>query len=834
MNRILLAIKLLKRDWHSSQLRMLLLALLVAVTTHTTIGFHTERIDNAMKMQATNLMGGDVVVRSPSQDPDLDELLQSRSKSALAVEFSSVVIAGDAMQLSSIKAVSERYPLKAPLKVANEPYGPDQPEQQGPAPGQAWLEARLFSVLGVNVGDAVEVGDVTLTVSKVLTFEPDRGGSFYSFVPRLMMHTQDLQAANLIQPGSRAEYYYQFLLNDDEPPADLEAHIEPLLEPGQSILSLQSRQQGISAALTRAQGYLKLASLMAILLASVALAMGARFFSEMRFDSAALLRCFGLSAREILMIFTVQLLALALLAGVVGGALGWGLHFLLSNMLSGLLPDNVPLPSWQPFYSGCLLAVVILVGFAFPSLLQLQRTPPLRVLRKDLNPAALSSLFAYGLTLALSAGLMLWYTRDVQLIVSVSLGVLLAWLITLLLSLGFSKVLSIIGRRSSLPVRAGLRNLSRRQLSTRMQLLGFGLTGMAMLIVFLVRGELINTWQKQLPEQAPNHFVMNILPSDGEPFTQFLQTHNIENQPLYPVVRGRLTHINQVPVREAVTKESDEEEAPRAINRELNLTWAAQLPSDNRLVEGLWWNGDSGEGSVSNEGVSIEQELAQRLDLELGDELTFFVANQTFSANVTSIRTVQWESFQPNFYMVFNPGGLKDLPFTYLTSFYLDESDKPLLKELVRQFPAATLLEVDVILQQIRTILDQVSAAVEFILLFVLAAGLTITLASLVTTMPQRYREGAIMRTLGTTSHQLRLQQWSEFCAIGFLAGIIACFGAELARLAIYLVLFSIPYTPSLWIWIIVPPMLGLLIGFAGLLSSRRILNTSPVTALRE
>ncbi|MGC1510264.1 ABC transporter permease [Ketobacter sp.] len=831
MNLIGLAFKLLKRDGHSWQLRMLVVALLVAVTTHSTIGFHTERIENAMVMQASSLMGGDLVVRSPTRDPELDTLLD-RNTSALAVEFSSVVLAGESLQLSAIKAVSEHYPLKAELKIADQPYSNDSPVTHGPAAGSVWLEARLLSALEVNVGDTVEVGDAVLRVDKVLTFEPDRGGNFYSFVPRLMMSTGDLDKANLIQTGSRVEFYYQFLVPDGNL-TPLQKQVEALLKPGQTILTLQSRQRSISAALSRAQSYLKLASLMAILLASVALAMGARFFSEMRFDTAALLRCFGLSSKQILVIFSVQLVTLALISGIIGGALGWSMHFVLIDMLSDLLPENVPLPSLQPFYSGCILAVVILLGFSFPALLQLQRTPPLRVLRKDLIAAPLSTLFSYIVVIVLITVLMLWYTRDTVLIAALSGGIVAAWFVTLILTNVFTRLLESVGKRSSLPVRAGLRNLRRRQMSTRVQLLGFGLTGMAMLVVLLVRGELINTWQDQLPDQAPNHFVLNVLPEEGAPFQQFLLDNDINSQPLYPVVRGRLTHINEVPVNERISKEDNNTDAdgtPREINRELNLTWAEQLPSDNRIEHGQWWS----DATQDKTGVSIEAELAEKLGLKLGDELTFFVANQTFIAHVTSIRSVKWESFQPNFYMIFNPGGLEDLPFTYLTSFYLPSESKPLLKKMVQRFPAITLLEVDVILKQIRTILDQVSAAVEFILLFVLAAGLTITLATLVTTMPQRYREGALMRTLGTTSKQLIMQQWSEFFAIGFLSGLVACFGAELVRLAIYIKLFALPYTPSLWIWIIVPPTLGLLIGGAGQISSRRILRMSPVTALRE
>ncbi|AUM11545.1 ABC transporter permease [Ketobacter alkanivorans] len=828
MKHVLLALRLLKRDWRSGHLNLLLIALFVAVTTHNTIGFHSERIENAMELQAANLMGGDLVVRSPVSISDFPSVTDSIT-AATAVEFSSVVMAGDAMQLASIKAVTAHYPLKAPLKISDQPFEQDYETNQGPALGKAWLEPRLFNVLGVKEGDMIDVGDTQLQVEKVLTFEPDRGGSFYAFVPRLMMHADDLAKANLIQTGSRVDYYYQFA----GPTAAIESlknAVEPLLQPGQSVLSIHSRQRTVSAALNRAQGYLQLASLMAILLASVALAMGAQFFSETRFDTAALLRCFGLQSRQILLVFSVQLIALALISGVLGGSLGWILHFSLSELLAGLLPKDIPLPSAAPFFSGLALALIILLGFSLPALVQLQRTSPLRVLRRDLTPAPLSKSLFYIVVIVLIGGLMLWYTRDPVLIAAILLGSAAAWLITYLLTALFGLLIRAIGQRSSLSLQAGLRNLSRRQISTRVQLLGFGLTAMAMLIILLVRGELIDTWQKQLPEQAPNHFVLNVLPQDAAGFAQHLGKNQIQTQPLYPIVRGRLTHINRNPIAEAVTKEEGEQQE-EALNRELNLSWSSTLPSDNNIVAGHWWDKIADDGQRR---VSIEQRLANRLDINLGDELSFFVASQTFSATVSSIRTVKWESFQPNFYLMFNPGGLDDLPATYLTSFYLESERKHLLKPLVQQFPAITLLEVDVILKQVRTILNQVSAAVEFILLFVLAAGLTITLATLITTMPQRYKEGAIMRTLGATRRQLIIQQWSEFFAIGALSGLVACFGAEMARFGIYLKLLSIPYTPNPWIWIIVPPLMGLLIGLAGQISSKRILNQSPALALRE
>ena len=734
-NHFLLALRMLKRDWQSGHLNVLVMALLVAVSTHATIGFISERIQNSMLVQASALLGGDLVIRSPTpSDPAWFEAAAQRDiRHAQTLEFSSVVLAGDAMQLAAVKAVTDEYPLKTPLKVSDAPFAPEQVVTHGPNPGKVWLEQRMLTALSINVGDTVEVGDATLSVEKVLVFEPDRGGNFYSFVPRVLMHWDDIDATGVVQPGSRLDYYAQFA-GDTAAVQALQDIIKAQLQPGQQILSIHSQQRSISSALQRAEGYLQLASLMAILLAAVAIAMGAHFFSRQHFDTAALLRCFGLSSRQIMQLFIIQLIVLALLAGLIGSAIGWSLHFVAVTMLGELLPANTPLPGPQPLFTGILLALVILPGFALPSLTQLQRTPPLRVLRRDLAPQPLSQLASYGSSALLVALLMLWYARDPILIAAIFAGAVAGWLVATLLTDLFMRALLVISRFSPLSVQAGLRNLARRRNATRIQLLGFGLTGMAMLMVILVRTELISTWEDQLPQQAPNHFVLNVLPEQAPTFTQFLHANNVVSQPLYPVVRGRLTHINDDAVKQVVSKEKQQDgefDAPEALNRELNLTFAPDIPSDNVIVEGNWWNTSV---ASAEKQISIEQKLAQKLNVQLGDKLTFFVANQTFSARVASIRTVKWESFQPNFYVIFHPGDLDEMPTTYLTSFYLSAKQKILLKDLVQQFPAVSVLEVDAILARVKGILAQVSAAVEFILLFVLAAGLTITLARIAST----------------------------------------------------------------------------------------------------
>jgi putative ABC transport system permease protein len=357
--------------------------------------------------------------------------------------------------------------------------------------------------------------------------------------------------------------------------------------------------------------------------------------------------------------------------------------------------------------------------------------------------------------------------------------------------------------------------------------MAFGLTIMAMLVVVMLRTELITTWEETVPEEAPNHFVLNIQNQETEAFEQFVETNQIRADRLYPVVRGRLIRINDSPVTEHVSKEDRNDES---LNRELNLTWSSELPVDNELVEGRWWR----EGDSGKRFVSVESELAERLDISPGDNLTFFTGDRNWNAEVTSVRTVEWDNFKPNFYMVFNPGALDDLPTSWIGSFFLDEQSKPVLVEMMRQFPSITLLEVDAILNQVKSIIGQVILAVESILLFVLAAGFVVTLSAIQSSMNQRLLEGALVRTLGAGRRLLRINQWSEFASMGLLAGLVGVVGAELVIALLYWRIFELDYMPTWWAWLLVPPLSALLIGLAGNWSSRQVLAQPPITILRE
>ncbi|MFD3301528.1 ABC transporter permease [Aquipseudomonas alcaligenes] len=822
-----LAWRQLLRDARAGELRVLFFALLVAVAASTAIGYFGARLNGAMLLRATEFLGADLVLSgSAAALPEQIEAgTQLGLEHAQVVEFASVIAGEQSIQLASIKAASGSYPLRGELKSAAEPYAAEQPGG-GPGPGEAWAEARLFAALDLRVGQSIEVGSRQLRLTRVLTYEPDRAGDFYSLTPRVLINLEDLASTGVVQPGSRVRYR-DLWRGDSETLARYREATEKSLAAHQRLEDARDGNRQIGGALGRAERYLNLASLAAVLLAGVAVALSAARFAACRFDASALLRCLGLSRREALSLFALQLVMLGLLACLAGALLGWIGQLVLFQLLQGLLPPGVPPGGLLPAIAGMATGLVALAGFALPPLAALGRVPPLRVLRRDLLPVPPSSWLVYGAAL-LALGLIMWrLSLDLKLTLGLLGGGLLA---TLLLGGALLFGLNALRRllaRASLPWRLGLGQLLRHPLAAAGQSLAFGLILLAMALIALLRGELLDTWQDQLPAESPNHFALNVLPEEREAFAARLAELSPHPAPLYPIVAGRLTLINGEPVQGIVSKDSQGE---RAIQRDLSLTWAANLPAGNVLVDGQWWN-DLPQSDLP--GVSVESELAESLGLKLGDELNFSVGGLERKARVSSLRQVEWDSFQPNFYMIFEPGTLQDLPATYLTSFYLPPHSEKQLVELSRQFPAVTLLQVEALLEQLRSIMAQVSLAVEYVLLFVLAAGLAVLFAGLQATLDERLRQGALLRALGAERRLLLRARRAEFGLLGAGSGLLAAVGCELASFLLYRYALELQWQPHPWLLLL--PLIGaLLVGGAGVWGTRRALNASPLTVLRE
>ncbi|RJX83399.1 ABC transporter permease [Pseudomonas sp. LS-2] len=824
-----LAARQLLRDARAGELRVLFFALIVAVAASTAIGYFGSRLNSAMLLRATEFLGADLILSgsTPAKPEQIEAGTALKLDHSQIVIFSSVVATDNGIQLASVKAVDAAYPLRGELKSADAPY---QPEVTGgePGPGEAWAEARVLVALNLKAGDSIDVGSTTLKVTRVLTYEPDRAGNFYSLTPRVMINMADLEATKVVQPGSRVSFRDLWRGTPQQLAAYRKA-IEPALAPNQKIDDARDGNQQIGGALGKAERYLNMASLVAVLLAGVAVALSAARFAVRRFDASALLRCLGLSRNEALVLFSLQLAMLGIAASVAGALLGWFAQLGLFYLLENLLPAAVPPGGWLPALAGIGTGLVALAGFALPPLAALGRVPPLRVLRRDMLPIPASTWLVYGAAL-LALGLIMW-RLSLDLILTFALlggGLIAAVVLGGILLLALQSLRRLLAN-ASLPWRLGLGQLLRHPMAAAGQSLAFGLILLSMGLIALLRGELLDTWQNQLPKDAPNYFALNILPAERDHFAERMGQLSTHSAPLYPMIPGRLMSINGEAVSKFVTKDSRGENATQ---RDLNLTWAANLPEGNTITEGQWWNNEQAPTDAIP-GVSVETKLAKSLNMKLGDTLSFVIGGATHEVRVTSLRDINWDTFQPNFFMIFQPGTLKDVPTTYLTSFYLAPGNDQQIVELSRAFPAVTILQVEALLEQLRSILDQVTLAVQYVLLFVLAAGLAVLFSGLQATLDERIRQGALLRALGANRALLIKARRIEFGLLGAVSGVLAALGCEVVSFALYRYAFNLEWHPHAWLLVL--PLIGaLLVGGAGVFGTRRALNASPLTVLRE
>lgn len=824
MRRLRLALRLLGRDARAGELTLLALALLIAVTGLTTASLFADRLQRAMTAQTAEFLAADLVVESA--DPLAAEWLakarQLGLRDAQTTEFSSMLIENGELMLASAKAVSAAYPLRGHLKVTDAEHAAETVVEHGPEAGTVWLEKRILAALKLRFGGELTVGEKKLRITQILLDEPDQQGGFFNFSPRVMMNAGDLDATGVIQPGSHVHRFYQFS-GDADALAEFKRFVKPQLNPAQRLMDIHADRPELGSALTRAEQFLGLSSIIVVIIAGVAIAMAARRYSERHFDASALLSCFGCTRRQIFNLYCLQFALLGLAAGVFGCAGGWLLQEVLFRLLRALLSAHGTAPGLGALAFGAGTGLIILFGFALPPILRLKRTPPLRVLRHDLEPLPSSAWLVYGLALLLVCTLIWRYTGDAKMTAIVAGVTLAAVLLLGLLVFGLLAAMRKALPRLPLVWRFGWQGILRQPRASVAQILAFGVTLAVLMLSLMIRNELIDTWRQQLPERAPNHFALNIFPEQLPAFQRALREHHIDSSAFYPIVRGRLTHINQVPVQKIAVKGS---QGDNATHRELSLTWSRDLPEENTLAAGVWRQAEPG-------WVSVEQKLADSLRIKVGDRLAFISGGNRFEATVSSLRSLRWESMKPNFYMIFSPGTLDAFPHTLLTSFYLPESDKNVLNALAKQFPALSIFEVDRILRQLKTLFKQLTQAVDYLFYLAMFAALTVLFAAVYSTLDQRIHESALLRTFGASRRLLGNIRRVEFFCLGILSGLTGVLIAEALSFALYRQVLHIAFRPHYELWLSAPLLSAAVIATVGCWGLRRVGNKPPLPVLR-
>jgi putative ABC transport system permease protein len=821
-----LALRLLGRDWRSGELSLLGAALVLTVAAVTAVGFFTDRIAGAIERQGGELLAADLAIEASSPVPAVipGHAAALGLTSAETTSFRSVVLSDDKTQLVAAKAVTQAYPLRGQLRIQRAPDGPSETRTQGPPPGNVWVEAALLHALDLKLGESLRLGELSLRIDAILAYEPDRGGGFSQIAPRVMLSAADLPATGLITPASRIDYR---LLLAGAPAliSDFADWVGTQLPPDAELLTAQEARPELASAIDRAARFLHLAALTTVLVAGAAVALASRRFVERQTDAVAVMRCLGAPRGLLTRLFAWRLLGLGLLASTLGSALGFLAQLGLLMILGDWFGDRLPPPSLRPLVLGYGTGLIALAGFALPPLVQLARVPPLRVLRRDLGAPPASLALAIGAAVAAIAALLFWLAEDSALALRV-LGGLIAALAALLAVGGLLVWAARLAARHARGIwRLGFAGIGRRPAQSVLQLSGFGIGLLALLLLAVVRVDLLRDWQASLPEGAPNRFLINIQPAEVDPLRAAFAAEGIAHSGIYPMVRGRLHAIGE----RLIDEESfANPRAERLARREFNLSFASTPQADNRLLEGDWWPNDQAPAQFS-----VEQGIAETLDIALGDNLRFWVAGTEVSGPVTSLREVRWDSFNVNFFVIAPPGALADQPATYVTSFYLPAGKADWIPGLLGRFPSLTVIDIEAVLTEVRRIIDQGVQAVEYVFGFTLLAGLLVMIAGIQASLSSRRAEHALLRTLGAGRGPLLRALMVEFTTLGLLAGLLASSFAALIGWLLATQVFDLPYQLDPWLWLIGVPGSALLIGLAGTLASWRPLVRPPLRALR-
>ncbi|PTU63848.1 MULTISPECIES: ABC transporter permease [unclassified Chromobacterium] len=823
--RLTLVLRFIRRELVSGELTILALALVVAVMAMSSVAFFSDRVERALTTQATQLLAADLVLNGnqPAPDPIRREAEKRGLRLADNISFPSMVFSGGQAALATYKSVSDNYPLRGEVSVRLAD-GRVETGSLRPAAGTAWADARLMRRLKLKLGDTLGVGGAQLRLAGEIVREPDGAMDLYNFVPRLMFNRADLAATGLIQEGSRARWRLMFA-GDDRGIADFRQWLDKAKPKDARLENVEEARPEVRTALERARRFLGLTAMLTVALAASAVALVVRRYLARHWQQVAVLRCLGLTAGEVWGLFVSLFLLLGLLAGALGTAGGFGVQLALMRLASGYVGEILPDPGWLTWLVGPLASLVLLAGLALPPLMGIRDVPPAAVLRDELTPTR-QGVLAPLLALVALLGLAAWQVGDLAVAGWLLAGMLGFFAAVGALALGVVYLMRRLPRGRRVGWRFGIANIARRHWLAVIQIVSLSVGLMALLTLTIVRDDLIGAWQRSVPADAPNKFVINIQRHQLDGVRNAFAVEGRAAPELAPMVRARLIAINEHPVRPSAY---EDERARRLAEREFNLSWRDELPPGNKLTAGQWWQPQK---RIPPQ-FSVERELAATLGIKLGDTLVFDLAGTAYRAKVSSLREVPWDSFRVNFFVIGTPGQFSQQPASWITSFRLEAADEDFVNRLVGEFPNLTVIDVGAILSEVRAMMDKLSRGIEAMFGLALAAGVLVLWASLAATRDERLFDVGLMRALGASRRQVRSVVLAELAWLGAFSGLLAALGAMGIGALASVKLFNLPLVFNPWLLPAGVASGALVVVVAGWPLVGRVTRTSPMAVLR-
>jgi len=836
-----LAWRLFKHEAKRGELSIILFAIILSVAAVLSLSLFSERLQGALTDRSAEFIAADrqLSARNPIDPGWITQAQTFSLATAEQVSTRSMAFANDELALVDLRAVSDTYPLKGSIKLAPELFATGAATTQIPKRGEAWIDSRLFQLLGLVIGDNIELGDATFTVTQILSEIPDGGFSVFNADPMVLINQQDIAATNVTGPGSRVNYKAYFTGENSDLDDYFDALSPQLDRQIHRWLSVQDDTSPIGESVARAEQFFLLASLLAIVLAAVAIGVAAQRYAQRHFDPVAIMKTLGASTNTIRKVYLYQISFIAILGIMLGAVVGFVLQQIVVSALADTVEVSLQVWYWRPLLIAIFTGSVCALLFCLYPLLGLFSIPPLRVLRRDIS-ATFSSRGGQYITAGGAILLLMWvYSQNLK--ISLILFVSGLILVGLLLGATFGLIAlgRVLGKGRMGAWQLAWARIKRRSLDNSVQLISFALTIMLLLVVLVMRNDIVQQWRDQLPQGTANYFLANVTQEQRPKLVEHFAKNGIDTDGLYPVSRGRFVKVNDELIRTDITKEDEDttNETRRGLGREANLTWDTVLQSGNEIIAGQWHDQWTPQNSTLPEGVfpvSIEERVGERMRIGMGDELTFNIGSEIVTVQVTSVRTVNWQTMQPNFFFVLHPEAMSQFRASYITSFYLPPERKPELTKLMAPFASVTMFDVDARINQVRSIIDQVSAAIEFILVLVLVAGSLVLVAQVQASMDERQRELAILRTLGAKGMMIRLSVIYEFLIIGSVAGFMAALANEVSLYLLQTNVFQMQSSLHLEYWVIAPVTGAVVVGLLGAASCWRLLSMNTQVLLRK